>query len=150
MLVFAFFFLLSISTSISSEEVHCKSIRTITRIYFGYSEGQKTCLVADVKIDSTGFLISSTRDETLTAIDFCNNNNVEFSPQNVWKIFPSLLFYDASHCNLEVIRRENFKNLRKLKYLWIGSNQIEKIDDDTFMDLVSLEQLNLGKFSIIS
>lgn len=40
---------------------------------------------------------------------------------------------------------ENFRNLRKLKMLHLNKNQIDKIPDDTFKNLDSLEDLNLGK-----
>lgn len=38
-----------------------------------------------------------------------------------------------------------FENMKNLKKLYLNINRIESIPDNTFQDLTSLEELNLGK-----
>lgn len=144
--IFAIFLTLWISTEVTSLKVPCKKIDTITWTYFSYSEQQKTCVVGNVEIISTDSTIYSTRDIKMKALNFDKNRKVEFLPENVWLTFPELVFYDASHCNIKALSKNNFVNLRSMEYFWFGDNQIEKIDDDTFEDLFSVKQINLGEF----
>ena len=55
--------------------------------------------------------------------------------------------YDASETSIKEIFKDNFKNLRKLCTLKLSANTIEIIFNDTFEDLVELQNLFLGELS---
>lgn len=48
------------------------------------------------------------------------------------------------------MKNDSFRNLRKLKSLYLYSNQIESIPDNAFEDLVQLEELSLRKINPIN
>lgn len=102
-------------------------------------------MTESTSIDSYGFTITSNRDETITGLDLESNKNIFFLPIRVDRSFSKLVAYNANGCSLKSLSKENFKNLRFLKQLWLGENEIEKIYSDTFVDLSSLEDLALCK-----
>lgn len=64
-------------------------------------------------------------------------------PTNLSLSFPDLIGISADFCSIKMVFKENFKNLNKLKELWLSNNQIEKVMGNTFEDLTSLEWLYL-------
>lgn len=66
------------------------------------------------------------------------------------KNFPELKSIDADFCSIRFIFKQNFENLNKLRYLDLDGNKIERINDDTFEDLLSLKVLMLSKYKNIS
>lgn len=103
--------------------------------------------MGDAVIKFRGYFMATPRDETLWAIFYERNKNVEFLPENTKEKFPNLVMYDASHCALKAISKVNFNGLMKLKYIWLGNNSIEVIKDDTFEGLKSLLKLHLGEIA---
>lgn len=83
-------------------------------------------------------------DSTVLALKFDLNNKISVLPVRVDETFPVLAAYFAQYCSIKTISKVNFKNLKKLRVLALTNNKIERIDDDTFEDLTSLEQLGLG------
>lgn len=73
------------------------------------------------------------------------NKHIFYLPTNLDESFPDLIEIKAFSCNVKSIHKKNFKNLRKLKGLYLNNNQIEKISTNTFEDLQSLERLFLSK-----
>jgi Leucine rich repeat len=127
----------------SAKEVSCESIVDTNWIF---SVGKaKTCRIWTTKIDSRKVEISSEYDESMGGIHFGYNKNVSFLPVKVAEVFPNLLAFTA-HCTVEEIGKKNFERLHKLKTLNLNGNQIKKIADNTFEDLVSLERLYLGLY----
>jgi Leucine-rich repeat (LRR) protein len=107
--------------------------------------GVKTCEMRNsTSIPGDGYKVYP-RDESITGLDFDDNNKISFLPIKVHETFPNLLLYTASKCSLTKITKKNFEGLSKLKGLWLGTNQITTINDDTFEDLVSLKRLYLSK-----
>lgn len=90
-------------------------------------------------------------DESVTGLSFFENKKIHFPPLGVDKSFPNLEAYDFEFCSLGSISRLAFKNLRKLKVLWLNNNELEQIPSDSFEDLIALEWLYLRKkiFSLI-
>lgn len=96
-------------------------------------------------IDSTDFLITSARDETVEGFDTSRNKNVEFLPINLGEKFPKLIILSASGCSIKGIAKENFKGLNMLRHLLLIRNQIERVDDDTFEFIPAVERISLGE-----
>lgn len=74
-----------------------------------------------------------------------NNKKIRFLPENPADKFPNLKLYRPYSCSIEEISKVNFKDLRKLRKLYLDNNAIRKVASDTFEDLTSLEYLSLGK-----
>lgn len=106
----------------------------------------RTCSMHSTVIDSTDFLITSDRDETVTGFYAAYNKNLEFLPKNVGEKFPNLLALEAYACSVKIISKETFKGLTKLQLLIISKNQIETIDDDTFDFIPAVERIWLGEW----
>lgn len=86
------------------------------------------------------------KDSSVKILNFNNNKNISFLPVKVDETFPNLVEYQASSCSLKSVSKINFKNLRKVKELHLGANQIEIISSDTFDDLISMKRLGLGLY----
>lgn len=95
-------------------------------------------------INSTGFTISN-YDETVGYLHFFNNKKIQFLPEYPAKNFPNLIVYRAWACAIEKVFKVNFENLNKLRLLDLKTNQLERIESDTFEDLISLDFLDLRK-----
>lgn len=107
---------------------------------------QRTChMRKNTVIDSTGVSISSDNDATVGALDFFNNKKIKFLPENPAEKFAKLVFYNAPFCCIESIAKINFKSLKKLRWLYLHSNKIEKVPTNAFEDLAALEVLYLGE-----
>lgn len=97
------------------------------------------------RIDSPGYTVSNPKDESITGIFYQLNKKISYLPSQLHEIFPNLIALTAHRCSVKAVTRENFRNLNKLKGLWLSYNQIEKIYSDTFEDLISLETLDLSE-----
>lgn len=130
---------------VASETILCESISEGQFSSVGFTEALKTCLMHDTTtIDSEGFVISPA-DSSVLAMTFFHNKEISFLPIKVYKTFPNLEVYNAESCSLTSVSELNFKKLRKLKFLSLMDNQIERIKSDTFEDLALLETLWLGR-----
>lgn len=105
----------------------------------------KTCNIGNVVIDSPQTEIGTALDEEVEAFNMRRNKNIQFFPASMSEKFPNLRAFEASHCSVKIILNSNFKGLSKLTHLFLGSNQIERIEVGMFDGLTSLKQLNLGK-----
>lgn len=109
----------------------------------------KTCkMSSDTAINVTNSVIASSKDNEVEGFTFgiVENRKVQFLPAKVYDKFPNLMGYSESQCSLKILQKEWFAKLRKLVFLYLWGNQIEKIKHDTFKDLVALEHLSLGKY----
>ena len=107
-----------------------------------------TCLILEQAVDNPGYSISSSKDENVLGLWFDHNRKIFYLPENISDKFPNLVGLSAELCSIKALRRENFKNLHKLKYLWLTQNSLEMIPSNTFDDLVALETLHLRKFQL--
>lgn len=105
----------------------------------------RTCFMAlkTPKHSSEDFFPTKT-DLVMGEIFIRGNKLASSLPKNVNKLFPNLLGYSVTSCNVGEISKENFDGLLKLKGIYLWGNQIEKIASDTFDSLTSLEVLSLG------
>lgn len=111
----------------------------------------KTCYLTDKEttvIDSTGFLITSPKDDMVEAITFWGNKKVQFLPDNSGQTFPNMKVFVARDCSIKAISKKNFEKLSELVKLDLDKNQIERIDGDTFEELTALEHLAISKFAM--
>lgn len=102
-------------------------------------------MMTETAINDTGFLITTPRDDSVGGLSLHNNKKVEYLPENTAEKFPNLKILHAQGCSIKSVSRQNFKNLKTMRYLVLQNNEIQKIESDTFLDLVALEKLYLGK-----
>lgn len=112
--------------------------------WFSFEENLKTCNVDIDEVGEEDFTILSATDLTTLGFRINNNPGVKFLPTNLFRVFPDLLAVEVWFCSVTSVNGNHFKNLSKLKFLNLDSNEIEHISDDAFVDLVSLETLDLG------
>lgn len=127
----------------TAKEVYCEYI---VEVLWGDHVGTaKMCrMYYTTSIDAPNATISK-RDDSITGMQFFNNKNIQYLPIEVSEKFPNLLIHDATLCSIKEISRINFEGLGKVYYVRLGHNQIEKITSETFIDLESLEMLDLRK-----
>lgn len=101
-----------------------------------------------IAINSRDFSITSDRNVTVnvTAINAIDNKNLKYLPINLGEKFPKLLKLAAAWCSIKEISKHNFEGLSELRYLNLYSNQIEKIDKDTFAFIPKVEEINLCEY----
>lgn len=64
-------------------------------------------------------------------------------PKYIGALFPALQGFWAQRCGLTVVRVDYFENMRDLRFLYLFSNKITKIEPKAFDDLVSVKELRL-------
>lgn len=128
-------------------QVSCEKFESCN-FYYSVSL-QNSCVMKEVTIGSDDFAVSSAQDETVGGLEFFENKNVSYLPTGISEKFPNLLAISATACSVKAIEAKNFKNLSKLKVLWLRANKIERISIGTFDDLIALELTDLRKSSEI-
>lgn len=107
-------------------------------------ESLKMCSVEKSQTISSLRVTFANIDDSVKALNFIGNQKISYLPVNVDVNFPNLLFYVVSHCSIQKVAKINFAKLKELIGLSINENQIDKIDADTFEDLISLQYLSLS------
>lgn len=84
-----------------------------------------------------------------------NSNNVErleivsawskFLPNGFGDFFPNLIEMEVRETPLRSLRRSNFVRMSKLIILNIDDTRLSEIQDDTFIDLIRLQELTISK-----
>lgn len=138
------------SVSASSKEGPCEEIvntnwTSIRLLNETTSVLSLTCHLWGTVVDSNDFLITSARNETVEGFFAQENKNLEYLPTNLGEKFPNLLFLATVNCSIKEITKESFKGLSLLRNLYLHSNQIEKIDDDTFDYISAIQLIALSK-----
>lgn len=130
--------------STNAKQVACESIYA-----WGFNspmESLNTCWIyQSTTIDEPGVTLTSASNE-VTAISFWRSNQIFYLPEHINGNFPNLTFYDAYSNALTEITKENFVGLNKLRWLHLHGNKLERIPNNTFDDLSSLEVLRLSEF----
>lgn len=132
-----------------SIEIACEKIETVD---WFYSVGeQKSCFLDNATlIDSSDYeVILSKQDLTrsVKGIWFAENRNISYLPISLFKSLPSLTGIEATSCSIKELHRKTFTNLFNLTLLWLRDNQIEKISEDTFVNLTSLKGIDLREIT---
>lgn len=131
------------SVSAQTKRVSCENI--------GQSKTDIKCnMLRFTRIDSMSYEISPPTNKRVDSLDFSFNENISYLPTGLRRVFPELKSIDADFCSIRVILRDNFAGLKNLKYLDLDGNKIEKIDLNTFDDLVTLKKLMLSKLKLFS
>lgn len=78
---------------------------------------------------------------TIELFNISDNNAAKHLPRNISDKFPNLDYLRASNCDLTVVLKTYFENMRKLLFLRLNSNRIASIEVDSFKDLYNLEKL---------
>lgn len=129
---------------VKAKEIECERFGDYKYFRWGFSiYSLKTCyLNGNTTIGEANVKISK-RDETVLGFFLDRNKKVFHLPIGVAESFPNLQGYSAGACSIKEISHENFENLTKLKSLWLNGNQIRKILENTFDDLVEVERISL-------
>lgn len=106
------------------------------------------CLVTHLNITTDGVTIVSANgthrdhdhtNHNVTAFSTHGENHITYLPNGVGKVFENLKTFSAVNCGLKFIKRENFKDMEKILFLNLGSNQIETVPEDALHDLPVVE-----------
>lgn len=133
--------------SAAAKDLVCENFELSTWINHGDIKNIKTCFMKTSTltiIKTPGSSIASPRDESVEGINLSGNRNVRFLPENVVEKFPNLISYDARFSSIEFISKTNFKDLSKLVKVYLETNLIKSIGDNTFEDLTELQYLSLS------
>lgn len=145
MMFLTFILIIIMARDLETKEVACEQIGFYDSTLHGVQR-PKTCRMDKVtKIVSAEFYISSIKDVNVEGLIFSENKKILFLPENIAEKFPNLLLFFAAECSLTEVYKNNFRNLSKLDHLDLALNKIERISSDTFVDLTSLQKLNLCK-----
>lgn len=126
----------------AAKQISCEKVASYE--YADDIGNQKACVMKKKTIiDSLGFTFPPEKNETIRGIDFSDNKKISFLPFKVHKTFPTLMVIAASSCSIQEISRENFKNLKMLRGLWLRNNQIETIPSNSFQDLLFIDDIDL-------
>lgn len=138
-------FTVFIETETARKQISCEAIVNDV-VSWPHVGVIRVCLMAKTtSIFMKDVQIAANPDESVTGLSFFENKKIRFPPFGVDTSFPNLEAYDFEYCSLESISRHAFKNLRKLKVLWLNNNELEQIPSDSFEDLTALEWLYLRK-----
>jgi len=100
----------------------------------------------------TGLHNSLKTDDDVSVIQF-RNATMHYIPNGIGKLFKNLSeFLLRQNLGLKVLRRSNFKDMKKLYAISIYDNEVETIDEDSFYDLPNLYTFYLinNKLKVIS
>lgn len=132
---------MQIFTIIEAKNVACENVQV--ELWSSPIGNTKACnMKKTTSINERNIKISNS-DGSVGGLTFGGNKKITFMPIEVAQSFPKLLGYSTYDCSVKEVSQENLKGLRKLKKLWLGENQIEKIPSNTLEDLVELEFLQL-------
>lgn len=100
----------------------------------------------DLNISSiTGYHHYLKTNRNVERVEIINQWWCSYLPNRFAEFFPNLLEFEARETPLKAIKRSNFVRMSKLIVLNIDGTEITSISDDTFIDLISLEELTIRK-----
>ena len=103
------------------------------------------CIVNDQLIDEQGVTIDRDFNDEIEEIFVTTPTQKSvFLPEVVTETIPNLIQYDTTYTKLKHINNKNFKNLIKLRSLYLDSSNIETITSYAFKNLRELETLHIG------
>lgn len=119
-------------------EVECENVER-------FGSGYNCIMKATTEITSDDTKITDGRNMSITTIEFSGNRKIFFLPIDIHEKIPNLLSIYAQRCSISSISKKNFNKLSELKNLNLCENRIEKIESDTFEDLLNLRSVHLCK-----
>lgn len=136
--------MLSVFSFTSAKDVTCEAFLKLG-IIEDYPPEKACNMSGTTGIYTKNTELKGTADSEMRIINFYDNVKILYLPIGVVEIYPELAFYSAGLCSIKEISRDNFIGLSKLRALFLQKNSIQKIASDTFVDLISLEGIELGK-----
>lgn len=85
---------------------------------------------------------------SVQVLHFNNNKGIKDLPVEVYMVFPKLKIFLAAFCSLKMLSKTHLMRLKKLQYINLSDNQIQRIHSDTFEDTANLIDLNLSNNQI--
>lgn len=136
-------FCLSLNLSLAQEVNTCESIQVKVQ---EPEDDEIICFMDQkTKIESQNSTVEVHYFNTnVNELQFTGNKKIFYLPVRLDETFFNLIAYFADSCSLTIITKENFANLRSLKFLLLADNQIQVIRSETFQDFTSLETLKLS------
>lgn len=132
---------LALIASVTATTLKCEFTRNTV---FGYvCEIRGVDLVSyndDVNI--TGDHVKGKTDSDVKMISF-GKSTVNFVPNKIFSIFPSLEILDLNDVKMTKWNRDFVKNAKSLKRIWLSQNDLEEIEDNSFLGATALEILTL-------
>lgn len=107
---------------------------------FSVVDNYRTCSINET-IDSDDYVIGSPFNATIEIFSVSDNKAAKHLPRNISEKFPFLKNIRAQNCDLTVVLKFNFKNMRNLRFLRLSSNKIRTIESGSFTDLINVERL---------
>lgn len=127
----------------------CQTLQIICDELESGFDGDKHCLMSKPSCNDSNSKFSNVKDEKVLYIDFSRNKNVEFLPVSIFENFPNLFSYRAERCEIKEVTYWNFAKLFHLHSLNLNGNKIKVISLDTFVDLISVELIQLGECLLV-
>ena len=99
-------------------------------------------------INEPNIVISITPDvakENIVLLDIDHSERSKYLPINVGIEFPNLSWYQAENRGVIEISKENFAGMKNMRFIDLDYNQITSLTQGIFVELPSLERIDLGK-----
>lgn len=115
----------------------------------GESAYSYTCCVTKIKSSSTnsvrieGTHDPSKRDKDVESVSIWNQN-IERVPKEFQDVYLNMVHLEINNCNLKLITRDHLRGFEKLTHLILAQNKIRTLPDNLFVDMKSLEKIDLG------
>lgn len=109
--------------------------------------GNLTCVVEDLRITNHNQNIKKVQnDDNVKFVEFfVYDKTVNFLPSNLGESFPFLESVKVQRSKLKEITSKDFKIAKKLKVLNFWNNDLQRIERNTFDDLLLLEEIDLSE-----
>lgn len=99
--------------------------------------------VIEGAIEDENYALESHVRPALLGFRVYDNKNLNFLPRFIGEKFPNLETFTILNCSLQIVRNFYFKDLRKVRFMNLFSNNIASIENGSFDDLVKVRSLHL-------
>ena len=93
-------------------------------------------------------IIGKDNEQVIDQLNFSFNLDIYFLPIYIYKKFPNLDTLWAVSNSLKLVRKKNFENLSKLRFLDLKNNLISSVRSNTFEGLKNLQYIALSKTTL--
>lgn len=107
-----------------------------------HRKGISNCVIEGA-IQDENYALESDFGTKLLGFRIYDNKDLKYLPRLIGEKFPNLETFTVWNCSLQIVRDFYFKDLRKVVFLSLYSNQIETIDTGSFDDLIKVKSMNL-------
>jgi Leucine-rich repeat (LRR) protein len=108
----------------------------------------KDFTLSDIDVSIT-FSGSFQWKQSTTAVQFFESTHIEFIPLAIFNEFPNINGFMIDASNLPILKTGLFTTeFKVIEYLYLGSNEIETIESDAFINMIDLKWINLSSNQI--